>query len=92
MASLQIDPNVPELTPAQGLTGWHREFCVELLGDGGARIFVRSVEQSSLKATELQRAVFVSASESALHRPGRLRRSLETRPRDLGRHSATYPP
>lgn len=57
MASLQIDPNFPELTPAQGLTGWHREFCVELLGDGDARIFVRSVEQSSLKATELQRAV-----------------------------------
>ena len=57
MASLQIDPNLPELTPAQGLTGWHREFCIELLGDGVARIFVRSVEQSSLKATELQRAI-----------------------------------
>jgi len=57
MATLQIDPNLPEITPAQSLTGWRREFCIELLGDGGARIFVRTVEQSSFKATELQRAI-----------------------------------
>ena len=57
MATLQIDPNLPEVTPAQSLTGWRREFCVELLGEGAARIFARSVEASSFKATELQRAV-----------------------------------
>jgi hypothetical protein len=57
MATLQIDPNLPEITSEQSLTGWRREFCIELLGDGGARIFVRAVEESSLKATELQRAI-----------------------------------
>ena len=57
MASLQIDPNPPQLTPAQHLAGWRREFCAELLGEGAARIFVRAVEQSSLKATELQRGI-----------------------------------
>jgi hypothetical protein len=57
MATLQIDPNLPQITPAQSLTGWRREFCIELLGDGAARIFVRAVEQSSFKATELQRAI-----------------------------------
>ena len=56
MATLQIDSNLPELTPVQSLAGWRREFCVELLGDAGARVFVRKVEQSSFKASELQRA------------------------------------
>ena len=57
MATFQIDTNLPEITPAQSLAGWRREFCVELLGEGAARIFVRSVETSSFKATELQRAI-----------------------------------
>jgi hypothetical protein len=57
MATLQVDPNLPEITPAQSLAGWRREFCVELLGESTARVFVRSVEASSFKATELQRAV-----------------------------------
>ena len=57
MAALQVDSNLPEITPAQGLTGWRREFCVELLGDGGARIYVRVIEKSSFKAAELQRAI-----------------------------------
>jgi hypothetical protein len=54
MAKIQIDPDIPPITPAQSLTGWHRELCVELLGDGAARVFVRAVEQSSFKAAELQ--------------------------------------
>jgi hypothetical protein len=53
---LQIDPALPELTPAQSLTGWRRELCVELLGEGRARIFLRAVESPSLKATELRHA------------------------------------
>ena len=57
MATLQIDSSLPEITLAQSLIGWHREFCVELLGDGAAKIFVRAVEQSSFKAAELQRAI-----------------------------------
>ena len=56
MANLQIEPDLPENEPAQGLTGWHREFCVELLGDGAARVFVRAVATASLKASEMQRA------------------------------------
>jgi hypothetical protein len=56
MANLQIESDFPETEPAQGLTGWHREFCVELLGNGAARVFVRAVATASLKATELQRA------------------------------------
>ena len=56
MANLQIDSNLPELTPVESLAGWRREFCVELLGDAGARVFVRKVEQSSFKASDLQRA------------------------------------
>jgi hypothetical protein len=56
MATLQIDPDIPQITPAQSLAGWRRELCIELLGDGAARVFVRAVEHSSLKATELQRA------------------------------------
>lgn len=57
MAALQIEPEVPDISPAQGLDGWRREFCVELLGEGAARIFVRGVGKSSLKATELRRAI-----------------------------------
>ena len=57
MASLQVDPELPVLTAVQSLTGWRREFCVELLGHGEARVFVRAVEASSFKATELKRAV-----------------------------------
>jgi hypothetical protein len=64
MATLQVDPNLPEMTPAQSLTGWRREFCVELLGDGGARIFVRAVEKGSFKATELQRAILFHRLDS----------------------------
>ena len=56
MLMLQIDPALPELTPAQSLTGWRRELCVELLGEGRARIFLRAVESPSLKATELRHA------------------------------------
>jgi hypothetical protein len=57
MATLQIEPTVPPLTPAASLTGWRREFCVELLGDGAARIFVRAVEEGSHKASELKRGI-----------------------------------
>ena len=57
MATIHIEPDFPQVTPAQSLTGWHREFCVELLGEGVARIFVRAVEESSFKATELQRGI-----------------------------------
>lgn len=57
MAHLQVDPELPALTPVQSLTGWRREFCIELLGRGEARVFVRAVEQSSFKATELRRAI-----------------------------------
>lgn len=55
LATLQISSDVPELSAVESLAGWRREFCVELLGDAGARVFVRKVEQSSFKATELQR-------------------------------------
>lgn len=57
MATLQIDPDVPSVTPAQSLNGWRRELCIELQGEGAARIFVRSAQESSFKAAELQRAV-----------------------------------
>ena len=57
MATLQLVPDFPEITPAQALTGWHREFSVELLGEGAARLFVRAVETSSFKATEFQRGI-----------------------------------
>ena len=56
-ALLQLDSELPDITPARSLNGWHREFCVELRGDDGARVFVRAVQQSSFRATELQRAV-----------------------------------
>ena len=55
--TLQIDETLPALTTEQTLTGWRREFCVELLGEGQARIFLRAVAEPSLKATELRRAV-----------------------------------
>ena len=57
MATLQIDPDVPSVTPAQSLTGWRRELCIELQGEGAARIFVRATQESSFKAAELHRAV-----------------------------------
>jgi hypothetical protein len=57
MATFQLILDFPVITPAQALTGWHREFCIELLGEGEARIFVRAVETSSFKATELQRGI-----------------------------------
>jgi hypothetical protein len=57
MATLQLEPELPDISPAQALDGWRREFCVELLGEGAARIFVRVVENSSFKATELRRAI-----------------------------------
>ncbi len=57
MATFHLDPSLPQITPLQSLAGWHREFCVELLGNSEARIFVRAVEQGSFKATELQRAI-----------------------------------
>lgn len=55
--TLDIDDNTAPLTSAQTLTGWRRELCVELLGEGRARVFLRAVEAASLKATELQRGV-----------------------------------
>lgn len=67
--SLHIEDNQISLTSEQTLTGWRREFCVELLGDGQARIFLRAVEAASLKATELKRGVLfhrVSSSFSDL--------------------------
>jgi hypothetical protein len=57
MATLQIEPELPEITPAQSLAGWRRELCIELLGEGAARLFVRAVDQSSFRAAELQRAI-----------------------------------
>ena len=54
---LQVEADVPPLSPTESLNGWHREFCVELLGEGRARVFVRSVRQGSFKASELQRGV-----------------------------------
>lgn len=57
MATLQIEPELPvPITPELSLSGWRREICVELLGDGRARVFLRNVEGSSLRAAELQRA------------------------------------
>lgn len=56
MATFQLDQTLPQISPSQSLAGWHREFCVELLGNSEARIFVRAVDKGSSKATELQRA------------------------------------
>jgi hypothetical protein len=57
MTHLQIEPELPEITPSQSLAGWHRELCVELLGDSRAKVFVRAVQTFSSKATELQRGI-----------------------------------
>jgi hypothetical protein len=57
MANLQVDPEQPALKSEQSLTGWRREFCVELLGEGQARIFLRAVELPSMKADELRHAI-----------------------------------
>jgi hypothetical protein len=67
MSALHIDPSLPEVTPAQSLTGRHREFCVELLVDGGTRIFVRAVERSSFKAAELQHAILFHRLDSRFY-------------------------
>ncbi len=50
--TLLIDGTPPTLTSEQTLTGWRREFCVELLGEGQARIFLRAVETPSQTAAE----------------------------------------
>ena len=57
MANLEVDPARPALTSQQNLTGWRREFCVELLGEAQARIFLRAVEFPSMKADELRQAI-----------------------------------
>ncbi|MDE1947378.1 MAG: hypothetical protein KGL43_28690 [Burkholderiales bacterium] len=48
---------IPEITPERSLGGWRWEFCIELLGAGAAKVFVRAVEHSSFKASELQKGV-----------------------------------
>lgn len=63
--SLEIDDAQPTLTSEQNLTGWRREFCVELLGEGRARIFLRALEAASLKATELKRGILFHRVNSA---------------------------
>jgi hypothetical protein len=55
--TLDIDETPATLTSAQTLTGWRRELCVELLGEGRARIFLRAVEAPSLQAQELHRGL-----------------------------------
>lgn len=55
--TLHIDETQTTLTTEQTLTGWRLEFCIDLLGDGQARIFLRAMEAPSLKATELHRGV-----------------------------------
>ena len=57
MANLQIEPDLPEITPAQSFAGRHREFCIQILGEGTARVFVRAVDSVSSKAAELQRGI-----------------------------------
>jgi len=64
---IQIDSQLPALTQVQALTGWRREFCVELLGDGRVRIFTRMVVSSSRKATELQRGVLFHPVGAGFH-------------------------
>jgi hypothetical protein len=63
--TLQIEETETTLTSAQMLTGWRREFCVELLGEGRARIFMRAVESPSRKAAELHRGVLFHEVNSA---------------------------
>lgn len=58
MATLQIDvDSVPPLSPDESLAGWRRELCVELLGQGAARVFLRRTDVASSKAVELQRGI-----------------------------------
>jgi len=57
MANLRVDPAVPVLTSEQSLTGWRRELCVQLLGEGEARLYLRAVEAPSMKAGELRQAI-----------------------------------
>lgn len=68
---LHIESQMPALTPDQALTGWRREFCVELLGDGRARIFTRRVISPSHKAAQLQHGVL-------FHRVGAAFRDLRS--------------
>jgi hypothetical protein len=63
MATLHIEATLPPLTPELSLTGWRREFCIELRGNGDARVFVRAVETSSLKADELRKATLFQRLE-----------------------------
>ncbi|MDR7296861.1 hypothetical protein J2X16_002208 [Pelomonas aquatica] len=63
--TLQIEEAQTTLTSAQMLTGWRREFCVELLGEARARIFLRAVESPSRKAAELHRGVLFHEVSSA---------------------------
>jgi hypothetical protein len=63
--TLEIEPDPAALTSEQTLTGWRRELCVELFGEGRARIFLRAVEAPSLKATELHRGVLFHRVSSA---------------------------
>jgi hypothetical protein len=63
--TLHIEEAQTTLTPEQMLTGWRREFCVELLGEGRARIFLRAVESPSRKAAELHRGVLFHEVSSA---------------------------
>jgi hypothetical protein len=57
MANLRVEPEMPMLTSEQRLTGWRVELCVQLLGEGEARIYLRAVESPSLKADELRQAI-----------------------------------
>ena len=59
-----------ELTSEESLTGWRREFCVQLLGEGEGRLYVRAVESPSMKADELGQAIL-------LHRVGTAFADLE---------------
>jgi len=66
-ANLQVDPAFPMLTSEQALTGWRREFCVELLGAGQARIFLRAVEVPSMRADELRQAILFHRVSTAFN-------------------------
>lgn len=63
--TLLIEDTPPTLSSEQTLMGWRREFCVELLGDGQARVFLRATEKPSLKATELRRGILFHRVGSA---------------------------
>jgi hypothetical protein len=70
MPTLRVDPHVPLIAPTESLTGWRGGFCVELLGDAIARIFERVVEQSSQKASDLQRGVLFCHLDPRFTDPG----------------------